>query len=136
MAYKPMMMQYLKTKEQYQDCILFYRLGDFYEMFFDDAVVASRDIDLVLTHKACGDGEQAPMCGVPYHAAETYIARLIEKGHKVAIAEQMTDPALSKGLVEREVIRVVTPGTVISPAMLKEGDNNFLASVYIGEKAA
>ena len=134
MAYTPMMMQYLKTKEQYQDCILFYRLGDFYEMFFDDAVVASRDIDLVLTHKACGDGEQAPMCGVPYHAAETYIARLIEKGHKVAIAEQLTDPALSKGLVEREVIRVVTPGTVISPAMLKDGDNNFLASVYIGEK--
>ncbi len=134
MAYTPMMVQYLKTKEQYKDCILFYRLGDFYEMFFEDAVTVSRDIDLVLTHKACGDGEQAPMCGVPYHAADTYIAKLIEKGHKVAIAEQMTDPALSKGLVEREVIKVITPGTVLSPAMLKEGENNFLACVYYAEK--
>ena len=131
MAYTPMMLQYLETKEKYKDCILFYRLGDFYEMFFDDAVVASREIELVLTHKACGDGEQAPMCGVPYHAAESYIAKLIEKGHKVAIAEQMTDPALSKGLVEREVIRIVTPGTVISPSMLSENYNNFLADIYV-----
>ncbi len=132
MAYTPMILQYLATKEQYKDCILFYRLGDFYEMFFDDALVASRDMDVALTKKACGDGETAPMCGVPYHAAETYIARLIEKGHKVAIAEQMTDPALSKGLVEREVIRIITPGTVISPAMLREDENNFLACVYCG----
>jgi len=130
MAYTPMILQYLEVKKQYSDCILFFRLGDFYEMFFEDALIASKDMDVVLTQKACGDGEKAPMCGVPYHAVETYVARLIEKGHKVAIAEQMTDPALSKGLVEREVIRIITPGTVISPEILKEDENNFLASVY------
>lgn len=133
MAYSPMMRQYLATKEQYPDCILFYRLGDFYEMFFDDAKTAARELDLVLTGKQCGEEERAPMCGVPYHACENYIARLVEKGYKVAIAEQLTDPALSKGLVERDVIRVVTPGTVLSDAILNEKDNNFLASLYEGD---
>ena len=123
MAYSPMMRQYLATKGQYPDCILFYRLGDFYEMFFDDAKTAARELDLVLTGKQCGEEERAPMCGVPYHACENYIARLVEKGYKVAIAEQLTDPALSKGLVERDVIRVVTPGTVLSDAILNEKDN-------------
>ena len=120
MAFSPMMRQYLATKEQYPDCILFYRLGDFYEMFFDDAKTAARELDLVLTGKQCGEEERAPMCGVPYHACENYIARLVEKGYKVAIAEQLTDPALSKGLVERDVIRVVTPGTVLSEAIINE----------------
>ncbi len=129
-----MMRQYLATKEQYPDCILFYRLGDFYEMFFDDAKTAARELDLVLTGKQCGEEERAPMCGVPYHACENYIARLVEKGYKVAIAEQLTDPALSKGLVERDVIRVVTPGTVLSDAILNEKDNNFLASLYEGKE--
>ncbi|MBO4881448.1 MAG: DNA mismatch repair protein MutS [Firmicutes bacterium] len=133
MAFSPMMRQYLATKEQYPDCILFYRLGDFYEMFFDDAKTAARELDLVLTGKQCGEEERAPMCGVPYHACENYIARLVEKGYKVAIAEQLTDPALSKGLVERDVIRVVTPGTVLSDAILNEKDNNFLASLYEGD---
>ena len=133
MAYSPMMQQYLATKEQYKDCILFYRLGDFYEMFFDDAVTVSKAIDLVLTSKACGDEEKAPMCGVPFHAADTYISRLIEKGFKVAIAEQMADPATVKGIVPREVIRVVTPGTVTSSSMLSEKDNNYLLAVYFDE---
>jgi len=130
MAYTPAMQQYLDTKKQYPDCILFFRMGDFYEMFFDDALTASRDMDIVLTRKSCGSGEYAPMCGVPYHAVDSYISKLIEKGHKVAIAEQMEDPALAKGIVKREVIRVVTPGTVIEPGMLKEGENNFLACIY------
>ncbi len=133
MAYSPMMQQYLATKEQYKDCILFYRLGDFYEMFFDDAVTVSKAIDLVLTSKACGDEEKAPMCGVPFHSADTYISRLIEKGFKVAIAEQMADPATVKGIVPREVIRVVTPGTVTSSSMLSEKDNNYLLSVYFDD---
>ena len=133
MAYSPMMQHYLKTKEQYSDCILFYRLGDFYEMFFDDAVTVSKAIDLVLTSKACGDDEKAPMCGVPFHAADTYIAKLIEKGYKVAIAEQMADPAQCKGIVPREVIRIVTPGTVVSSSMLSEKDNNYLMAVYFDE---
>lgn len=133
MAYSPMMQHYLKTKEQYSDCILFYRLGDFYEMFFDDAITVSKAIDLVLTSKACGDDEKAPMCGVPFHAADTYIAKLIEKGYKVAIAEQMADPAQCKGIVPREVIRIVTPGTVVSSAMLSEKDNNYLMAVYFDE---
>ena len=105
----PMMRQYLEMKEKYQDCILFFRLGDFYEMFFDDAKLASKELELTLTGKDCGLSERAPMCGVPYHAANAYIARLIEKGYKVAVCEQLTDPALSKGLVERDVIRIVTP---------------------------
>ena len=135
MAYTPAMQQYLDVKEQYKDCILFFRMGDFYEMFFDDAVTASRDMDVVLTRKSCGEGEYAPMCGVPYHAVESYVSKLIEKGHKVAIAEQMEDPALAKGIVKREVIRVVTPGTVIEPGILKDSDNNFLVCVY-GENGA
>ena len=111
MAVSPMMQQYLRIKEQYKDAILFFRLGDFYEMFFDDAILVSRELELTLTGKDCGLSERAPMCGVPFHAVDTYLARLIEKGYKVAICEQMSDPATTKGLVEREVIRVVTPGT-------------------------
>ncbi len=129
MAYTPMIEQYLEIKRQYEDCILFFRLGDFYEMFFDDAITASKDMDVALTKKACGDGEFAPMCGVPYHSADPYIAKLIEKGHKLAICEQMSDPSESKGIVEREVIRIITPGTVLSSSMLDEHSNNFLMSV-------
>ncbi len=126
----PMMQQYYDTKMQYADCVLFYRLGDFYEMFFDDAIRVSRDLELTLTGRDCGLEERAPMCGVPYHSAELYIKRLIDKGYRVAICEQMTDPALAKGLVEREVIRVVTPGTVIEKDMLDESVNNFLCCAY------
>ncbi|MBQ2455679.1 MAG: DNA mismatch repair protein MutS, partial [Firmicutes bacterium] len=131
MALTPMLQQYKDLKEQYKDCLLFDRVGDFYEMYFEDALIGSRDMDVVLTKKSCGEEEKAPMCGVPYHSVETYIARLLEHGHKVAIAEQMEDPALAKGLVKRQVIRVVTPGTVIDPNMLREKDNNFLAAVYV-----
>ena len=105
----PMMCEYCKTKEEYKDAILFYRLGDFYEMFFDDALLVSKELELTLTGKDCGLEERAPMCGIPFHAAETYIKRLIENGHKVAICEQVEDPKKAKGLVKREVIRVVTP---------------------------
>jgi len=125
-----MMQQYLDMKEQYKDCILMFRLGDFYEMFFDDAVLASRELEITLTGRDCGLEERAPMCGVPYHAVDGYIARLIQKGHKVAICEQMEDPALAKGLVKREVIRIVTPGTVTDTAMLDERKNNYLVSIY------
>ncbi|MCQ2553545.1 MAG: DNA mismatch repair protein MutS, partial [Clostridia bacterium] len=133
MAYSPMMQQYLATKEQYKDCILFYRLGDFYEMFFEDAVIVSKAIELVLTAKSCGGEDKAPMCGVPYHAADTYIAKLIEQGFKVAIAEQMADPATTKGIVPREVVKIVTPGTVVSASMLDEKENNYLVAVYFDE---
>ncbi len=126
----PMMQQYLDTKKEYPDALLFYRIGDFYEMFYEDAVTASQVLDLVLTGKDCGAEERAPMCGVPFHAAEGYIARLVGKGYKVAIGEQVEDPKLAKGLVKREVIRVVTPGTLTSEAALEEGKNNFLMSVY------
>ena len=129
----PMMQQYFDTKAKYPDCVLFYRLGDFYEMFFDDAVRVSRDLELTLTGRDCGLDERAPMCGVPYHSAELYIKRLIDLGYKVAICEQMTDPALAKGLVEREVIRIVTPGTVIENNLLDDASNNFLCSVYSDE---
>ena len=128
--FSPMMQKYLETKEQYKDCILFYRLGDFYEMFFDDAITASRELELTLTGKDCGQEERAPMCGIPHHAAETYIARLIAKGYKVAICEQLQDPKEAKGIVERGVIRVVTPGTVIESNMLEERKNNFIMAVY------
>lgn len=135
MALSPMMQQYMNIKEEYQDCILFFRLGDFYEMFFEDAITASRELELTLTGKNCGLEERAPMCGVPFHSADTYIARLVEKGYKVAIGEQMEDPSQTKGIVRREVIRVVTPGTVISQSMLKETENNYLASIFCdGEK--
>lgn len=127
----PMMRQYLEIKEQNKDSILFFRLGDFYEMFFDDAKTASDELDLVLTGKDCGLKERAPMCGVPFHSCEGYIARLVERGYKVAICEQTEDPAKAKGLVKRDVIRVITPGTVIEDSMLDESRNNYLASVYL-----
>ncbi len=127
----PMMEQYFEVKNQYRDYLLFYRLGDFYEMFFDDAVTASRELELTLTGRDCGEAERAPMCGVPFHAADTYIGRLIEKGYKVAICEQMEDPALAKGLVKREVIRVVTPGTVIESTLLPEHKNNYLCAICV-----
>ena len=113
-----MMTHYLETKKQYPDCILFYRLGDFYEMFFEDAKTVSRELELTLTGKDCGLEERAPMCGVPFHAVEGYLTRLVQKGYKVAIAEQMEDPKLAKGLVKREVIRVVTQGTITSSQAL------------------
>lgn len=130
----PMMTEYMKTKEQYKDCILFYRLGDFYEMFFDDALTASKELEITLTGKECGLEERAPMCGVPFHAVETYLTRLVQKGYKVAIAEQMEDPKQAKGLVKREVVRIVTPGTVTSAQALDETKNNFLMGiVYLGD---
>lgn len=128
--YSPMMQHYLQTKEQYKDCILFYRLGDFYEMFFDDAITASRELELTLTGKDCGQAERAPMCGIPFHAAENYIARLIEKGYKVAICEQLEDPKQAKGIVKRDVIRVVTPGTVMEANLLEEKKNNYIMCIY------
>ena len=125
----PMMQQYLKIKEQNKDAILFFRLGDFYEMFFDDAKTASRELELVLTGKDCGQEERAPMCGVPFHSYESYVARLVAKGSTVAIGEQTEDPATAKGIVKRDIIRVVTPGTVIEGSMLDEGRNNYLAAI-------
>ncbi len=136
MGVTPMMQQYLNIKKQNGDAILFFRLGDFYEMFFDDAITASRELDLTLTGKDCGLKERAPMCGVPYHAVEGYVAKLIKKGYRVAICEQMEDPKLAKGLVERQVIRVITPGTVIEQAMLDDRSNNFLVSVCLDGDAA
>lgn len=128
--YSPMMQHYLETKSKYKDCILFYRLGDFYEMFFEDAVNVSRELELTLTGKDCGQEERAPMCGIPYHAAENYISRLISKGYKVAICEQLEDPKQAKGIVKRDVIRVVTPGTVIEANLLEDKKNNYIMSVY------
>ena len=128
--YSPMMQRYLETKKEYQDCILFYRLGDFYEMFFDDAITASRELELTLTGKDCGQEERAPMCGVPHHAVEIYISRLIAKGYKVAICEQLEDPKKAKGIVKRGVIRVVTPGTLVDSNMLEERKNNYIMSIY------
>jgi len=136
MALTAMMQQYLQLKEKYKDCILFFRLGDFYEMFFEDAKQVSKELELTLTGRDCGLEERAPMCGVPYHAASTYIARLIERGHKVAICEQLTDPALSKGLVERDVIRIVTPGTVVDPSQLDEKSASYVLCVaFVGKSA-
>ncbi len=129
----PMMTQYVETKKQYHDCILFYRLGDFYEMFFEDAITASRELEITLTGKECGMEERAPMCGVPYHAAENYITRLVQKGYKVAIAEQMEDAKVAKGLVKREVIRVVTPGTITTSQALDETRNNYLMCIVYME---
>ena len=125
----PMMTHYLETKKQYPDCILFYRLGDFYEMFFEDAKTASRELEITLTGKECGLEERAPMCGVPYHAVESYLNKLVQKGYKVAIAEQMEDPKTAKGLVKREVIRVVTPGTITNSQALEESKNNYLMGI-------
>lgn len=130
----PMMEQYVATKEKYKDCILFYRLGDFYEMFFDDAILASKELELTLTGKDCGMEERAPMCGIPFHAADTYINQLVKKGYKVAIGEQVEDPKLAKGLVKREVIRIVTPGTNLSAESLEETKNNYLMCIsHIGK---
>ena len=128
--FSPMMQRYLETKEQYKDCILFYRLGDFYEMFFDDAIIASRELEITLTGKDCGQQERAPMAGVPHHAAEMYISRLITKGYKVAICEQLEDPKNTKGIVKRGVVRVVTPGTIVESNMLEERKNNYIMSIF------
>lgn len=129
MALSPMMQDYLSTKEEYKDCVVFYRVGDFYEMFFDDAKRVSEELELTLTGKDCGLEERAPMCGIPYHAADTYITKLVDLGHKVAICEQVGDPKNSKGLVKREVIRVVTPGTILSAEELDETRNNYIMSI-------
>jgi DNA mismatch repair protein MutS len=131
-----MMQQYMAMKNQYKDSLLFFRMGDFYEMFFEDAKIASRELEIALTGRDCGLDEKAPMCGVPHHVAETYISRLVDKGHKVAVCEQMEDPALAKGLVKRQVTRIVTPGTIIDPGALDEKTNNFLASVYFDDYGA
>lgn len=130
----PMMKQYFEIKEKNKDSILFFRLGDFYEMFFEDAKLASRELDLTLTGRDCGQKERAPMCGVPFHSCESYIARLVQKGYKVAICEQTEDPAKAKGLVKRDIIRVITPGTVIESGMLDEGKNNFISSAFMANK--
>lgn len=131
----PMMQQYMKTKEEYQDCILFYRLGDFYEMFFDDAITASRELDITLTGKSCGLPERAPMCGVPFHSMDGYLNRLVSKGYKVAICEQMEDPASAKGIVHREVVRVATPGTNLDIHALDETKNNYIMCiVYVADR--
>jgi len=129
-ALTPMMQQYLQIKEQNKDALLFFRLGDFYEMFFEDAKIASRELEIALTGRDCGLEERAPMCGVPYHAAEGYIAKLIEKGYKVAICEQLEDPAEAKGIVKRDVVRIITPGTVLESSMLDEKSNNYIASIF------
>ena len=131
--FSPMMQHYLETKKQYKDCVLFYRLGDFYEMFFEDAEIVSRELELTLTGKDCGQEKRAPMSGIPYHAADSYIAKLIEKGYKVAICEQVEDPKQAKGIVKREVIRVVTPGTVIESNLLEEKKNNYIMAIYKSE---
>ena len=131
----PMMKQYMETKSQYQDCILFYRLGDFYEMFFDDALTASRELEITLTGKNCGQEERAPMCGVPYHAVESYLNKLVSKGYKVAICEQVEDPKTAKGIVKREVVRIVTPGTNLDTQALDESKNNYIMCiVYIADR--
>ena len=131
----PMMREYVKTKEEYSDCILFYRLGDFYEMFFEDAELVSKELELTLTGKNCGMEERAPMCGIPYHAVEGYLNKLVANGHKVAICEQVEDPKLAKGLVRREVIRIVTPGTNLDMQALDESKNNYIMCiVYLADR--
>src|SRR3712207_1029008 len=133
----PMMKHYLDTKDKYKDCILFYRLGDFYEMFFDDALLASKVLDITLTGKACGLEERAPMCGVPFHSVSAYLTKLIQAGYKVAIGEQVEDPATAKGLVKREVVKIVTPGTLLEDDAIETTVNNYLMAVYFdGDKAA
>ena len=131
----PMMQHYLQVKNEYPDCIIFYRLGDFYEMFFEDAKVVSKELELTLTGRACGLEERAPMCGVPFHAADTYLNRLVQKGYKVAICEQVEDPSTAKGMVKREVVRIATPGTNIDMQALDETKNNYIMCiVYSVEK--
>ena len=126
----PMMKHYLEMKEKYPDTILFYRLGDFYEMFFEDAEIVSKELELTLTGKDCGLEKRAPMCGIPHHAANTYISRLVSAGFRVAICEQISDPKASKGLVQRDVVQIVTPGTVFEHDVLESNRNNFLMTVY------
>ncbi|MGN0961356.1 MAG: DNA mismatch repair protein MutS, partial [Christensenellales bacterium] len=130
MSISPMMTHYLNLKKEYNDAVLFYRLGDFYEMFFEDAELCARELELTLTGKDCGLEKRAPMCGVPHHAAESYIAKLLEKGYKVAICEQLTEPKKGVKIVERGVVRVVTPGTLMDSSMLDETKNNYIASIY------
>lgn len=134
MALTPMMQQYFQVKEKCKDCILFFRLGDFYEMFFEDAKVASRELELVLTGRDCGLESKAPMCGIPYHAANSYIGRLINKGYKIAICEQLEDPALAKGIVERDIIKVITPGTYTDTSFLDDNKNNYIMSIFVDGK--
>ncbi|MDD6154770.1 MAG: DNA mismatch repair protein MutS [Eubacteriales bacterium] len=131
MSLSPMMRQYNEIKEEYKDCVLFYRIGDFYEMFWDDAKLASRVLELTLTGKQCGLKERAPMCGVPFHAADSYIAKLVEQGYKVAVCEQLEDPAEAKGMVKRGVIKIVTPGTITASTVLRENENNYIACVFL-----
>ena len=133
MALSPMMQQYVEVKERYPDALVFYRLGDFYEMFFDDANTASRELELTLTGRDCGLEERAPMCGVPYHSADGYIGKLVNKGYKVVICEQMEDPKAAKGIVKRDVVRIVTPGTVTDNTQLSEGENNFICALLFLE---
>ena len=130
MGISTMMQQYLNTKEKYKDCVVFYRLGDFYEMFFDDAIEVSELLDLTLTGRDCGMEKRAPMCGIPYHAAEGYIAKLVALGKKVAICEQLSDPKQTKGIVERDVVRIVSAGTVIEEGQLDSATNNYIACAY------
>lgn len=130
----PMMQQYMRIKEQYKDAILFFRLGDFYEMFYDDAKLVSSELDLTLTGKDCGQNERAPMCGIPYHSCDSYIARLVSKGYKVAMCDQVENPAQAKGVVKREVVRVITPGTIMEECMLDESQNNYICSIHVSEK--
>ncbi|KXG76863.1 DNA mismatch repair protein MutS [Thermotalea metallivorans] len=130
----PMMRQYLDLKELYKDCILFFRLGDFYEMFFEDAITASKELEITLTGRDCGLKERAPMCGVPYHSADSYIAKLIDRGYKVAICEQIEDPSAAKGIVKRDVVRIITPGTVIDPHLLQEKENNYIMAIYCSKE--
>src|SRR6202165_3974588 len=134
-VHSPVRTQYLQIKQQHPDAILFFRMGDFYEMFDDDAEIVARELEIALTRRDFGRGEKSPMAGIPHYAADGYIARLVSKGYRVAVCEQTSDPALSKGLVDREVIRIVTPGTVIDPTMLAAKRNNFLASVVVGRDA-
>ena len=128
--YSPMMQHYIATKAKYADCILCYRLGDFFEMFFEDAIMVSRDLELTLTGKDCGQNERAPMCGIPHHAIDSYIARLVEKGYKVAICEQLEDPSKAKGIVKRDVIKVITPGTQVEGSFIEDKKNNYIMSIY------
>lgn len=130
----PMMKQYLNIKEKYKDTLLFFRLGDFYELFFDDAIIASKELEIALTGRDCGLEERAPMCGVPHHAADSYINKLVANGYKVAICEQVEDPAVAKGIVKRDVVRVITPGTLIDTDLLEEKTNNYLMCIFANDR--
>lgn len=132
----PAMRQYAEMKEKYADCILFFRLGDFYEMFFEDALLVSKELELTLIGKDCGLDERALMCGVPYRNADLYLKRLVDRGYKIAICEQLTDPAFSKGLVERDVVRIVIPGTLIESTLLDDGSNNYICCMYHDDNGA